>query len=234
MAVGKTFDQVVHAVKLEAGWSTHASTGRNMQEQIEHVLRRVYERTHEDFPWPHLLFERDIDLQAGQRHYSFPSDMDPNRVTGAWALEDEQHVWREVDYGITPAHWNTYSPERDERADPVRAWERHNTGEGAVMVEVWPVPRTSTGVLRIQGMPYAKRLVSESDIVDLDDQMLALQAAGELLARQGSADAEMKLQQAERRYQQLRSNQHGSNPQFSMNPKRRRTPAGVQVRAPRT
>ena len=235
MARGKTFGQVVAATRAEAGQSANTAVGRNTHDQVEQTVRRVYERLHGDFHWPHLAIERDVTVEAGQRYYSFPDDLDPDRVGDAWVLEHEGAHWRPVSYGIGPEHWNSHNPERDERADPVRAWQRHNPGSGnKLMVEVWPLPDSSGGLLRLQGMPFPRSLTSDEDFVDLDDQAIALQAAGEILARHNSADSEIKLQQAQSRVDMIRSHQHASNPVFSMNPRRRTRPGGIQVRAPRT
>lgn len=236
MARGKTFGQVVDATKAEAGHSLNAAAGRNVSEHVETLVRRVYERLHGDYEWPHLILHRDITLSAGQRFYSFPDDLDPDRTGRVWTLEDGTNTWTDVCYGIDQPQWNTYNPERDERADPVRSWQRYNAEDDHLMVEVWPLPQTSGGLLRLEGMPYPRPLVERSDIVDLDDQLVSLQAAAELLMRQQSPDAEAKMKMAEARYKSLRSQQQTSDPFFSMHTKdpRGRNWTGVRVRAPRS
>lgn len=230
MARGKTFGQVVTMTRQEAGHSTHASPGRNVADVVEQTVRRVYERLHDDFAWPHLLIQRDMDLAAGQRIYSFPGNLDPDRVGDAWVLEDKDTVWRPVAYGIGAEHWNAYNPDRDERADPVRAWQRY---EGD-MIEVWPTPLTSHGKLRIEGMPFARELNNTGDRIDIDANLIALYAAGEILLRQGSSDAEAKLEQARSMYDKLRANSQKSDPVFALNPRRSRPAPVTRVRAPRT
>jgi hypothetical protein len=49
-------------------------------------------------------------------------------------------------------------------------------------------------------------LIQESDVAELDDRLIVLFAAAELLARQKSNDAKIKLSQAERRLMMLRKN----------------------------
>lgn len=236
MARNRTLDQVVQATLAEAGLPARDTPGRNMDDQVVQTVRRVYERLHGDHTWRHLILQRDIQLAAGQRYYSWPFDLDPDRTGRVWTLEDSQDHWREVCYGIGPEEWNHYNPERDERADPVRAWQRWTLQrEDGDMVEVWPLPASNSGLLRLEGMPYPKRLVRGNDTVDLDDQMIALFAAGELLTRHNSADAEIKLQHALARQNSLQSQQNASDPVFSMNRSRNAGSwQGVRVRAPRT
>lgn len=230
MPRGQTFGQVVLAARQEAGHATHASPGRNVADLMEQTVRRTYERLHQDHDWPHLLIHRDIPMEAGHRFYSFPTALDPDRIGQALVLENQGTHWRPVEYGIGPAHWNAFNPERDERTDPVRAWQRYEDG----MVEVWPTPLTAHGTLRLEGLPYPNTLNSDNDIVDLDSNLIALYAAGEVLQRQNSADAQLKLEQAQTVYNRLKSNAQRSNPVFALNRTRSEGSQSVtRVRAPR-
>lgn len=230
MPRGQTFAQVVLAARQESGHSTSAAPGRNVADLVEQTVRRVYERLHQDYDWPHLSIRRDIPMEAGFRFYNFPSDLDPDRTGRAWILEDEGTHWRPVEYGIGPAHWNAFNPERDERTDPVRAWQRYEGG----MIEVWPTPLTAHGTLRLEGLPYPNALVEDSAVVDLDSNLIALYAAGEILQRQNSTDAQLKLEQAQTLYNRLKSNSQRSNPVFALNRTRGDDYSPVtRVRAPR-
>ena len=214
----------------EAGQSSNAAVGRNVTDVFRQFVRRTYERLHQDYNWPHLYRRDDKTLEAGKRFYGFPEELDPDRLGGVYVLEGEGFHWRRLDYGVGPAEWNRYDPKQDERADPVRAWAR--TGEG--YVEIWPLPETPQ-TLRFEGMPVPKVLNSDSDVVDLDANMLALFAAGEWLMKQGANDAEMKMQQAQQLYTRLKGNQNESNPVFQVNSTRREpNHRPVVVRAPRT
>lgn len=214
----------------EAGQSSNAAVGRNVSDIFRQYVRRTYERLHQDFNWPHLYRRDDKVLEAGKRYYGFPDDLDPDRLGGVFTLEGEGFHWRGLSYGVGPSEWNRYDPRKDERADPVRAWQR--TGEG--MIEVWPVPE-SPQTLRFEGMPVPKTLTADSDVVDLDANVLALFAAGEWLLKQGANDAEMKMQQAQQLYTRLKGNQSESNPVFSVNDTRRKQEhQPITVRAPRT
>lgn len=230
MARGSTFGQIVTMTRAEAGHSTASSVGRNVSDQIGQTVRRVYERLHGDFSWPHLFTSRDITLAAGQRYYAFHHELDPDRVGSAWYLPTDDSAWAPVDYGIETVHLNTHNPERDERSDPVRRWQRFDDD----MLEVWPMPATGGGTLRMEGMTRPRVLNADGDKADLDDQLIALYAAAEILTRQNSADAQMKLDQALSRYQRLRGHMNNSDPIFSMNTTRNTRSRGITIRAPGT
>jgi hypothetical protein len=215
----------------EAGQSGNAAAGRNVNDIFRQYVRRVYERLHQDFNWPHLYRHQDVVLERGKRYYGFPDDLDPDRLGEVYVLEDEGDQWRDVEYGVGPAQWNRYRHEDGEYADPVRRWQR--TGEG--LIEVWPTPNTDGQILRFEGMPYPAILAGDSDKIDLDANMVALFAAGEWLAKQGARDAELKLTQAKAIYERLRANQMRSDPVFRLNQTRRRTAyQPIRVRAPGT
>jgi hypothetical protein len=228
MARGKTFGQIVTATRAEAGHSTSASAGRNVSDQIKHTVRRVYERLHGDYPWPHLFTTRDITLDEGATHYAFHADLDADRVGRVWYKMPGESQWCPLEYGIGAEHWSR--PGGDERCDPVMRWQRYNDD----MIQVWPRPKTGGGTLRMEGMTLPRPLLEDGDKVDLDDQMISLYAAAEILARQRSADAELKLDQATSRYMKLRAQQSASDPVFRLNPTRETRPAGIHIRAPGT
>ena len=65
-------------------------------------------------------------------------------------------------------------------------------------IEVFPVPANNsqadgTDSVRIHGIRNLSPLVAESDLADLDDQLIVLFAASEILARQTQADANKNL-----------------------------------------
>ena len=228
---GRTFGQVTTMAREEAGQSSNAAVGRNVTDVFRQYVRRTYDRLHQDFTWPHLHRDAFITLEKGKRYYAFPSDLDPDRLGEVHVLENQGEYWRDVEYGVGPAEWNRYRHEDGDFADPVRRWQR--TGEG--MIEVWPTPNTDGQVLRFAGMPFPNILAGDNDVIDLDANMVALYAAGEWLAKQGSNDAELKLQQAKRIDERIRGNQMRSDPIFHLNQTRRRsTYRPIRVRAPGT
>jgi hypothetical protein len=64
-------------------------------------------------------------------------------------------------------------------------------------MEVWPVP-AQAGFLRVIGRRALKPLVDDTDVSTLDGTLLVLFVAADILARQKSEDARVKLTAAQR------------------------------------
>ncbi len=78
-------------------------------------------------------------------------------------------------------------------------------------IELWPVPdqdaRTGVGddgSIKVVGIRNLRPFRDETDVCDLDDRLIVLYAAAELLAAAGAKDAQLKLQQAAARYAKLK------------------------------
>lgn len=204
MARGTTLGQLVLMLREEIGDATSAAQGQNNLPHLKQVLRRTQEFLWNDHSWPHLRVQRFEVLQAGERYYSLPEDLSFDRVEGVpdcWIQYDE--TWRPVCYGITPEMYNISDPEKNEREDPVTNWQVYEDDQ----YEVWPLPATNGYRLRFEGIRKLRPLLADSDRADLDDNLIVLFAAAEILARRKSADAEAKRTLAGRLYQTLKGAQ---------------------------
>jgi hypothetical protein len=97
--------------------------------------------------------------------------------------------------GISLADYAAYDSDEDERYDPALKWDLTWTGS-ATQIEVWPIPASNNLKLMFKGLRPLRPLVSNDDVCDIDSTLLTLSVATELLARQKSHDAQIKLQQA--------------------------------------
>ena len=76
---------------------------------------------------------------------------------------------------------------------------------------MWPVPSansdptTGDGMIRLHGIKNLGGLINDSDKADLDDQLIVLYGAAEMLARQKQADSQNKLAQAQAHYSRLKA-----------------------------
>lgn len=201
MARGKTLGELVTMLREEIGDATSAGLGQNNLPHLKRILQRTQEFLWNDHTWPHLRVYREEVLQAGQRHYSFPADLDFDRVENVHVRYDED--WRPVVYGIEQAHYNVSDPELNEREDPVVRWQAHEGDQ----YEVWPLPATNGLRLRFEGIKKLAPLVADVDRADLDDNLIVLFAATEILARRQSADAKTKENLATRLYNKLKGQQ---------------------------
>jgi hypothetical protein len=202
MARNTTLQVLLDDLRSEAGHAISASLGQATEQMMLKLLNRVQRRLWEDFSWPFLHTQKDIVLQAGQRYYNVPSGITLERIETASFKYGG--AWVRVKYGIDPSHYNQYDSDRDTRSWPIMRYRAYGDVEG--QVEVWPIPSnngdasTGEGTLRLKGVKNLNPLSAKTDTADLDDQLIVLFAAGELLARQKSADAQMKLMQANQHY----------------------------------
>jgi len=204
MARGTSLNELVRMVREEAGHSTSAALGQNTVDGLKQKIRRQQEVLWRENEWSHLRVERDILLQAGSRYYNFPSDLSNSHRIDAVGVFYEGE-WRPVSHGITLAHYNTLNPETDERQDPVQAWQQFEDSQ----LEVWPLPETNDIKVRLRGTRNLKPLVANGDVADLDDQMIVLFVAAELVAKQNQRDGDAKLSSARAMLSRLKG--HGSN-----------------------
>lgn len=204
MARGTTLGQLVTSLREEIGDATSAAQGQNNLPHLKQILRRTQEFLWNDHTWPHLRVERFETLQAGERHYSLPADLSFDRVEGVPSCYiSYDDTWRPVAYGITPEHYNAVNPERDEREDPVRSWQVYEDEQ----YEVWPLPATNGYRLRFVGIRKLRPLLNDGDRADLDDNLIVLFAAAEILGRRKGGDADAKRTLAGRLYQRLKGAQ---------------------------
>lgn len=227
MPRGTQFGELVARFREEAGHANNYALGQNVQDPIKTKLRRIYRRLHADFNWPHLVVERDETLQAGERYYSFPSDLSFDRLTDVWVRENGRDLWYDLRYGIGLPSLNAIHSDSGEREDFPCAWELHENEQ----YEVWPIPETSGHTLRFRGLSRPKALTNDEDTVDLDDDLIVMYAVGEQLARERSSDAELVLQQARSHYMRLRANSQKTGPiDRRVNQDRRPRVGGIDIK----
>lgn len=205
MARGTTLVKLLDNLRAECRLSLNPAHNIQVRETQVAQLQRVQEQLWEDFTWPHLRVERQILVQAGQRFYNPPEDMHIDRIETIELYDDG--IWQPVRPGIEPWDYSAWNSDRGERAWPPRRWKIAEDEQ----VELWPIPdqnadpETGSGTLKFTGIRNLKPLVDDGDRADLDDRMLVLYAAAEILAAGGSKDAQLKLDLANRRFARLRA-----------------------------
>lgn len=197
---GKTLGELVSDFRDEAGMASTVAMSQNAVEAIKTKLRRTQEVLYMDWSWPFLRIQRDELLKAGERYYTLPPDLDPDRLESAVVREQSDSDWRPVAYGITPWMRNDCDGELNERRDPVCAWEYYEGNQ----YEVWPMPATDLGLLRFTGMQRLPPLRTDADRAVLDDRLIVLYAAGEWLQRAKDPSASTVLAMAEAHYRRVK------------------------------
>jgi len=199
MARGTSLSQLRDQLRAEIGASPNPAMGTNQVHQMNLLLSRTQERLWADFDWPLFLVTRDIELKDGQRYYAFPNDLDFGRINHTEVKYSG--VWRPMEYGIGNADYNFMDSDEGERQDPSLKWA---TYEGGSQFEVWPIPASNDMTLRFTGIRKLAPLIADTDVCELDDHLLTLYAAAELLSHNKSPDAPSKLNLANVHYARLR------------------------------
>ncbi len=120
-----------------------------------------------------------------------------------------------------------------EQSDPPRRWELLEDDEtDADAIEVWPVPASSDAELWLVGKRALGDLLVDADTALLDDQLLVLTVAAELLAKAKKQDAQAKAIAAGRRYNQMKARSKAAAQPFKLRGGTDQTAerAGIMVR----
>lgn len=205
MSRGTTLVKLLDKLRLEARLSNNPAHNAQVRDTQVNMLQRTQERLWRDFAWPHLRDEWQIELQIGQRFYDTPATLDIDRIERLEIFRDGS--WYLLPYGIGGEEYSTWNSDLDEQSWPPRKWRIVRDEQ----LEIWPVPdqnadtTTREGYLKFTGTRRLRPLVDDGDRADLDDDMLALYCAAEIIAATGGKDAQFKLDQANTLYAKQRA-----------------------------
>lgn len=198
---GTTRGQLVEMLRNECGISSASSVGNDNLSYLQQLIDRHYEFLADDYDWPFLRVDNDDatkTLQAGDRYYDFPVAMDLESTLSADTFYG--NIWTPLDYGIGPEEYTAMNSEANQRADPQLKW-RIKDGD---QFEVWPMPATNGSLVRFKGRRRRTVLVGDTSRCDVDDMLVVLYAAAEILSKQNQRDAAVKLDAAKQRLIQCR------------------------------
>lgn len=193
MARGKTLVKLLDDLRAETRVSLNVAHNAQARDTQVKLLQRTQEWLWEDYAWPHLHITRQYVAQAGQRYYDFGADFDLERIEKIEVKVDGR--WHRLGVGITADDYLAYDSDLDQRSWPVRRWKLHEGDQ----IEVHPiadqngVADTLEGYFKVSGIKKLSPLVADADRADLDDRMIVLFAAAEVLGGKGSKDAQIKL-----------------------------------------
>lgn len=230
MARGKQLQQLVYALRAECGHELNAAAGVDGLPAFKHILARTQEQLADTYDWPFLKVRKSITLAAGQRYYDFPAGMPVESIKRAEIFYNSKTY--QLDRGIGLEHYAVYDPEANVRSTPAMAWDIWWTGTKE-QVEIWPLPSTNGEKVYLTGHRPLRALVSDSDVADLDDILITLFCAAEVLARQKSADAAGKLKMAQERLTTLKGRTKGASKPIDMLPPKAMR-GGPILRVPRS
>lgn len=159
-----------------------------------------------EYDWSFLETRWDVAATAGSRYLTFPTTDTQNNTV---ALNTERpfkvevfwnNLWRQMTYGVGSTQYNYINSDQGRKQDPIQHWR----WSGNNQVEIWPI-NVSPATLRFTGQRALSALVAAGDTADLDDELLVLSVAADLLLRQKQADAQLVMAQASERLRMIRA-----------------------------
>jgi hypothetical protein len=185
-------------LRAEVGHSTNVAHGVNDRETLVYLLNRTQDELYEQYNWPSLNVDRDIPIAVGQRYYPYDPDLPFEAIEKAWLVW--QTLYTEIYYNIRPEEFMLWNSDKGFTSWPVQRW-RHHPDDNTF--ELWPIPSeapVSMGVpasVRFRGPKFVRMMIQDSDYTTLPYRPILLFAAGEVLAREKAADAQLKMQKGQ-------------------------------------
>lgn len=213
MARGTAFSDLIIQLRAEAGHSTLAVAGIDNEPALKQMLNRVQETLFDSYSWPFKTVMPFLDLTAGTRYYDLPAAIDFEHIVEVGIYSTTQPYT--IAKGISFEEYAVFDSENDERSSPVQRWDIKYTGTKE-QIEVWPLPDDDTQKLQFRGTQKLVKMVADADKAVMDDTLIVLTAAAEILARQKDEDAPLKQKAAKARLMQLKGLYAMSNDPFIM------------------
>jgi hypothetical protein len=214
MARGTQLLQLVEDLREEVGRASSVSVGNADLPGLKQKLRRSQEQLYDDYDWPFLrqIFPAKY-LKAGEQFYDFPEGLHLERI-------ESVELWysnfpRPIARGTTPREYAIYNSPGGVRSEPALAWDVRWTGTSEQM-EIWPLPVSDSQYLQFTGIRNLRPLIKDSDVADLDDQLIVLWTAAEILARQGAQSAGFVTKLAEKRLGTIKKRVKGAERTFRL------------------
>jgi len=214
MARGTQLIQLVAKLRAETGRSDNVSAGRNEESSLKSRLAAMQELLYQSYDWPFLKTHATKALAAGQQHYDWPTEINPDRLTDNIKLR-WQNSWYPIERGIGANEYNSYDSYNDERADPALRFEVRAVGN-TEQIEIWPLPASNDQVLHFWGLRPLRPLTENSHVADLDDNLIVWTLAAEILTNQKSPNAKRIADKAAALYQKLTGNSQAARGNLSL------------------
>lgn len=229
MPVGVQLGQLVTQFRQMARQSAQPSVGTDTRERVIAMLNLHQRRLYEEYFWAHLRVNATINLAAGERYYDLPAGLDIDRLERVITMRDSQPI--PMTRGIDFEQMAAYDSDADERSSRAMRWDVvWSVDDDATMLEVWPIPDGNTDTVRLRGMRPLRAMVNDSDVCDLDSDLIVGFASAEELAAQGAKDAKLKLDLVTKNLMAKLANSKSALPSGSMIPGGTKTYEGVTVR----
>jgi len=211
---GTQLTRLISKLRAELGRSTNVSVGVDDAEILKDILQRTQETLYDDHDWSHLRYDTGpIQLSAGQRYYDIPDNLNYDRLESAWVrLNGLPIPFRR---GIDPNCYAAFDSDQGVRSSPAQRWDIRSVDDKE-QIEIWPIPADNANAMQFVGIRQLRPLVDASDVCDIDDRLIVLFSAAELLAKDESPAANIKLKAAQQLYSKLKGRAATGRPTYRM------------------
>lgn len=207
MARGRQLIQLVSMLREEVNRATSTAVGVDDLPLLKQKLTRTQEFFYDEWDWPFLRQVFPLKaLSVGEQYYDFPTNLNIERV-------EDVDLWygnlpRRLTRGIEVAHYAIYNSNLGVTSEPALRWDVRWTGVKE-QFEIWPIPASNSQSVQFTGIRSLRPMVADGDVADLDDQMIVLTCAAEILAKQGSESASVVAGLAKARFQRMKGRSTG-------------------------
>lgn len=202
MARGTAFSELVLQLRAELRRSQSPAVGSEDLAPLKQTLNHVLDVLSNEHDWPFMYRKfAPVALSAGVQFYGLPTGLLQERIIGArlkWGGS-----FYDLARSITFNDYETWDPAEDERSSPALKYDFQNVA-GALQIEVWPLPDSSTQAIYFDGYASHARLVNDTDLCLFDDTIVVLFAAAELMADTNKAESAAKRDQANELMRQIK------------------------------
>lgn len=193
MALYTTFGELQTMLRAECRLSTNPAVGVSANDRYKTLLNRVYASLAAEGRWTHLRYTAPrILLQPGERFYDPPTAIDFDSMVSVTYWRGATGV--PLDPGIGAPEYAAFNA--GVQSEPALRYDLRATGPTAVQMEIWPTPNGPGNEIEISGWRKTPKLVNAADMCLLDDYMVVLFAATEVLRPLNKDDADAKLRAA--------------------------------------
>jgi len=190
----KTLGEARESVLLRVGIADSAAHNANLQRQVDEYLRDAHSYYYGKAGWFVAHRRLEVSLSEGVAEYDWPDDAQPGSVHAIYVSTDADKIPYELQLAPTPKQ---------------RYWATNGTTNGRPQyfeyyeggIKLYPAPSSEYTVLVMDYKERQASLVSDSDRLQADSQLVIQRAVLDLkvhFGQQGVAEGKEHLREMER------------------------------------
>lgn len=193
----RQFVQLIYDLRAELERAVDPAAGVADIPILKRAIQRNYESLYDAYDWPHLTVTASVSLVADSRYYDFPSEIDYDKIDEIRLFWNDRPT--DICRGISLDDMAVFDSDAEETSDPAQKWDVRFTGTREQM-EVWPIPASSGDSIKFKGKKKFVQLIDEANLCLIDDHLVVLSSAIELLPEKSGAKLKAKLAALQARY----------------------------------